>query len=114
MAFDGINGILGTGGRKTACRGKEGRNQELVRPDENKQKTGAAFLQKIFHYSAFSCIRPSRSTSCSSKTNGKKRENFLLKQRAAFVKQTTHGICNIRRIFQTETFPYRYNHIHER
>jgi hypothetical protein len=30
MAFNGINGILGTGGSETACRGKQGRNQELI------------------------------------------------------------------------------------
>jgi hypothetical protein len=33
MAFYGINGILGTGGRKTAYRGKQGGNQELICSD---------------------------------------------------------------------------------
>ena len=33
MAFNSINGILGTGGRKTAGRWKQGGNQELINPD---------------------------------------------------------------------------------
>jgi len=61
MAFYGINGILGTGRRKTACRGKQGGNQELICPDERKKKMSAAFLQKIFHKFTFSCISSSRS-----------------------------------------------------
>jgi hypothetical protein len=61
MAFDSINGILGTGGRKTACRGKQGGNQELICPDQGKKKMSAAFLQKIFHKFTFSCIRSSQS-----------------------------------------------------
>jgi hypothetical protein len=61
MAFYGINGILGTGGGKTASRGKQRRNQELITPDQGKKKIRTALLQKIFHYSTFSCIRPSRS-----------------------------------------------------
>ncbi len=65
MAFDSINGILGTGGRKAACRGKQGGNQELICPDQGKKKMSAAFLQKIFHKFTFSCISflPSRSIS---------------------------------------------------
>lgn len=47
MAFYGLNGILGTGGRKTACRWKQGGNQELVAPDHGKKKINAAFLQKL-------------------------------------------------------------------
>jgi len=47
MALDRINGILGTGGRKTACRWKQGGNQELIRPDHGKKKMHAAFLQKF-------------------------------------------------------------------
>jgi len=30
MAFNSINGILGTGGSETACGGKQGRDQELI------------------------------------------------------------------------------------
>ena len=41
-------------------------------------------------------------------------EFLTLKQRILFFKQTTHRRCNIRRIFQTEAFPYRYNDIHKR
>jgi hypothetical protein len=65
MALNGINGILRTGGGKTANRGKQGRNQDLICPDQNKEKAGGAFLQKIYHYSPSSCIRPSRSKHCS-------------------------------------------------
>jgi hypothetical protein len=61
MAFDSINGILGTGGRKTAGRGKQWGNQELICPDQGKKKMSAAFLQKIFHKFIFSCISSSRS-----------------------------------------------------
>jgi len=35
VAFYGINGILGTGGGKTASRGKERRYQELIGPDQS-------------------------------------------------------------------------------
>jgi hypothetical protein len=49
VTFDGIYSILGTGWRKTASRWEERRNQELIRPNERKQKICAAFLQKIFH-----------------------------------------------------------------
>jgi hypothetical protein len=51
MAFNGINGILGTGGGKSASRGKQGRNQDLICPDHDKEKAGGEFLQKIYHYS---------------------------------------------------------------
>jgi hypothetical protein len=61
MAFDCINGILGTGGRKTAGRGKQWGNQELICPDQGKKKMSAAFLQKIFHKFIFPCISSSRS-----------------------------------------------------
>jgi hypothetical protein len=61
MAFDSINGILGTGGCKTACRGKQGGDQELICPDQGKEKMSAAFLQKTFHEFTFSCISSSRS-----------------------------------------------------
>jgi hypothetical protein len=61
MAFDSINGILGTGGRKAACRGKQGGNQELICPDQGKKKMSAAFLQKIFHKFTSSCISSSQS-----------------------------------------------------
>jgi len=61
MAFDSINGILGTGGRKAACRGKQGGNQELICPDQGKKKMSAAFLQKIFHKFTFSYISSSQS-----------------------------------------------------
>ena len=49
MAFDGINGILGAGGGEAAGRWKQGRDQELVCPDEGEKKISTAFLQKIFH-----------------------------------------------------------------
>jgi hypothetical protein len=61
MAFDSIYGILGAGGRKTACWGKQWGNQELISPYQGKKKMSAAFLQKIFHQFAFSCIRSFRS-----------------------------------------------------
>jgi hypothetical protein len=63
MAFDSINGILGTGGRKTTCRGKQGGNQELICPYQRKKKMRAAFTQKIFHKFTFSCISSSWSPS---------------------------------------------------
>jgi len=59
MAFNSINGILGTGGCKAAYRGKQGGDQELVCPDKDKKKAGTASLQKIFHESLLSCIRSS-------------------------------------------------------
>jgi len=65
MAFYGINGILGTGGGKTASWGKQGRNQELIASDQGNEKIHTAFLQKIFHKSSFSCIRSCRSKHCS-------------------------------------------------
>jgi hypothetical protein len=34
MVSDGINGILGTGGGKTASGGEERRYQELISPDQ--------------------------------------------------------------------------------
>ena len=61
MIFDSVNGILGTGGRETACRREQGGNQELISPDQGKKKMSAAFLQKIFHKFIFSCISSSRS-----------------------------------------------------
>jgi hypothetical protein len=61
MAFDSINGILGTGGCKTACRRKQWRNQELIAPDQGKKKMRAALLQKTFHKFTSSCISSSRS-----------------------------------------------------
>jgi hypothetical protein len=60
MAFDSINGILGTGGRKSACGWKQWGDQELITPDKRKKKMSAAFLQKIFHEFNFSCIRSFR------------------------------------------------------
>ncbi len=65
MAFNGINGILRTGGGKSASRWKQGRNQDLVSPDQRKKKIRTAFLQKFFHYFTFSYIRFSRSKHCS-------------------------------------------------
>jgi len=56
MGFDGINGVLRAGGRKTAGRGKQRGNQELVCSDQGKKKMSGAFLQKIFHEFTFSCI----------------------------------------------------------
>jgi hypothetical protein len=61
MAFYSINGILRTGGCKTACRGKHWGKQELICPDQGKEKMSAAFLQKIFHKFTFSCTRSSQS-----------------------------------------------------
>ena len=59
MVFDSVNGILGTGRRKAASWGKQRGDQELICPDQGKYKTGADFVQKIFHESALSCIRSS-------------------------------------------------------
>ncbi len=72
MAFDCINGILGTGGSKTAGRRKQGGDKELICFNKKQKKTGKIFLQKIFHNTAFSCIRPYRSRQCSGivKRNG--------------------------------------------
>jgi hypothetical protein len=50
MAFNGIDGILGTGGGKTASRREQGRNQDLICPDQDKKKVRGALLQKIYHY----------------------------------------------------------------
>lgn len=49
MAFNGINGILRTGGGEAAGRWKEGGDQGLISPDEGEKKKSNAFLQKIFH-----------------------------------------------------------------
>jgi hypothetical protein len=49
MVFDSINGILGAGWCKTASRGKQRGNKELISPDQEKKKIGGTFLQKIFH-----------------------------------------------------------------
>jgi len=62
MAFNCVNSILGTGGRKAAYRGKQGGDKELVCPDQEKKKGGTASLQKIFHESFLSCIRSSWSS----------------------------------------------------
>lgn len=51
MALNGINGILGTGGRKTAHRGEKRGNKDLVGPDQRKKKADTALLQKIIHAS---------------------------------------------------------------
>jgi hypothetical protein len=61
MAFDSINGILGTGGCKAACWRKQGGDQELISPDHKKKKMPGAFLQKVYHTFNFSCISSSRS-----------------------------------------------------
>jgi len=37
-----------------------------------------------------------------------------MQQRTAVLEHAAERRCKVRRIFQTETFPYRYNYIHER
>jgi hypothetical protein len=58
MAFDCINGILGTGGSKTAGRRKQGGDKELICFNKKQKKTGKIFLQKIFHNTAFPASGP--------------------------------------------------------
>lgn len=60
MAFDSINGILGTGWSKAAYRGEQGGDEDLVSLDQAEKKTCTASLQKIFHKSFLSCIRSSK------------------------------------------------------
>jgi hypothetical protein len=114
MAFDSINGILGTGGRKTACRGKQWGNQELISPDQGKKKISAAFLQKIFHKFTFSCISSSRSLYFLGYKTLKGNNVFLLQRQAASIQQADDSFCHVRRLFQFKTFPHRNNDIHGR
>jgi hypothetical protein len=115
MAFNGINSVLGTGGGKPASRGKQGRNQDLICPDQDKEKAGGAFLQKIYHYSPSSQHQafPVKTLFLVFQI-GQEIESFLQKYLTSALEQVTNRPCNVRRSFQTETFPYRYNYIHER
>ena len=86
MAFDGINGILGAGRGKTANRGKQGRDQELIGPYQRKEKISGAFLQKIFHYLLFPASGlPGQNIVPVLSNRVRDRNLFLLKQRLAGV-----------------------------
>ena len=111
MVFNGIDGILGTGGRKAAYRGKQRRDQELIGPDQKKQYIRAPFLQKILHQSLFSCIRlPVKIFFWVAGRSGK--SVFLLKGQVSACEHLTYGNLNVHWCIQTKTFPYRYNYIH--
>ena len=115
MAFNGVNGILGTGGGKSASWGKQGRYQDLVCPDQEKEKAGGPFLQKIDHYFLSSLYQAFPVKNIVRDFSHRARNGaFLQKSLTSVLEQMIHSPCDLRRIFQAETFPYRYNYIHKR